>query len=98
MAHEKVYGICENKCKVEVYPKTQTYSKSEVDAPVTVAQNTANEAVTRLNNNIAKFKAVCTDLDTIKSEVTKDQTLAKIGSLLQDTLTVLVKLFGEDLL
>ena len=40
MAHEKVYGICENKCREEVYPKTETYSKdetyskSEVDAKI----------------------------------------------------------------
>lgn len=31
MSHEKVYGICENKCKVEVLPKDQTYSKDDVN-------------------------------------------------------------------
>lgn len=32
MAHEKVYGICENKCKVEVYSKGQADTK--FSAPV----------------------------------------------------------------
>lgn len=31
MAHDKVYGIYENKCREEVYPKTETYSKEETD-------------------------------------------------------------------
>ena len=30
MAHEKVYGVCENKCKVEVYPKTQAVAKADI--------------------------------------------------------------------
>lgn len=30
MAHEKVFGVCENKCFVEVYPKDQVYNKNEV--------------------------------------------------------------------
>lgn len=29
MAHEKVYGFCENKCKVEVAPKTETDAVEE---------------------------------------------------------------------
>ena len=35
MAHEKGYGIYENKCRVPVYPKEQTYSQTEVDAKIT---------------------------------------------------------------
>jgi len=31
MAHEKVYGICENKCRVEVPTKADTYNKGEID-------------------------------------------------------------------
>lgn len=54
MAHEKVYGICENKCKVEVYAKTQADAKfSDVNTQiantnnaVAAAQSTANTAVT----------------------------------------------------
>lgn len=30
MAHEKVYGVCENKCKVEVLPLERSYGVSEV--------------------------------------------------------------------
>lgn len=43
MAHEKVYGICEDKCRVEVYPKEQTYSQTEIDTKV---------------NNIVKSKII----------------------------------------
>ena len=35
MAHEKGYGIYENKCRVPVYPKEQTYLQAEVDAKIT---------------------------------------------------------------
>ena len=35
MAHEKEYGIYENKCRVPVYPKEQMYSQTEVDAKIT---------------------------------------------------------------
>lgn len=31
MAHDKVYGICENKCMVEVFPKSETYSKTTIE-------------------------------------------------------------------
>lgn len=30
MAHEIVYGICENKCKVEVYSKDQADARTPV--------------------------------------------------------------------
>ena len=30
MAHDNVFGIRENKCMVEVLPKSNTYSKAEV--------------------------------------------------------------------
>lgn len=30
MAHDKVYGVCENKCKVEVLPLERSYGVSEV--------------------------------------------------------------------
>lgn len=30
MAHDKVYGICENKCKVEVLPVTKAIAKSDI--------------------------------------------------------------------
>ena len=104
MAHEKVYGICEDKCRVEVYPKTQTYSKTETDTKIATTNNavnatqtTANGAVTRLDNNLAKFKANSTDLATIKAQITQDASVNQIGGLLADTLTVIGKLFGEDL-
>lgn len=32
MAHEKVYGICENKCREEVYAKSEVYTKEETDS------------------------------------------------------------------
>ena len=35
MAHENGYEIYENKCRVPVYPKEQTYSQTEVDAKTT---------------------------------------------------------------
>lgn len=98
MAHEKVYGICEDKCRVEVYPKTQTYSKTEVDTSFAATNNAVNGAVARLDNNLAKFKANSADLANIKAQITQGASLDQIGALLSDTLIVIGKLFGEDLL
>ena len=34
MAHDKVYGICENKCMVEIYSKREVFSREETSKEI----------------------------------------------------------------
>lgn len=59
MAHEKVYGICENKCREEVYPKTETYSKDE-----TYSKSEVNTAISTVNTKVGNVKQLLSHGET----------------------------------
>lgn len=48
MAHEKVFGVCENKCRVEVEPKAKTEIKTPLyyhSATITVTESNKNTII-----------------------------------------------------
>ena len=70
MAHEKVYGIREDKCRVEVYPKAQTYSKTETDTKIT----NVNTAISTVNSEVDEVDA---SLNQLKNRLKDASTGAK---------------------
>ena len=55
MADEKVYGISENKCRKEVYPKAETYSKNETYSK--------SEVDAKLGNSILPIGTIIMSVD-----------------------------------
>lgn len=49
---ETLYGFCENKCKQEVYPKSNVYSKTEVDNLLAQGLNSKGEISSEQNINL----------------------------------------------
>ena len=76
MAHEKVYGICENKCREEVYPKSETYSKEETDTAISTAvtpiSNKVNDTKKLLSHGEKQISAFgsSTDMGPITVNIT----------------------------
>lgn len=71
MAHDKVFGICENKCLTEVYAKDEVYAKNEVYAKddfvildthsnVTLSthENVINSGITTSIDDVNKYAVV----------------------------------------
>ena len=79
MANEKVYGIYENKCRVEIYPKTQvynkseTYSKTEVDAKIAELSN----RIAQLEKESAQWSKDISDLQSYTIEL--DRRITALG-------------------
>lgn len=57
---EKIYGICENKCLKEVYPKEETYNKTEVDTKLNSKANSSDLVNYKLKGDFAVINCVLT--------------------------------------